>query len=491
MTIQLDYFYRTDEKPDIGKFRFFRVPKLLFTIECYLSLSFEARMFFACLLDSVSLSMLNGLADKDGRVFVFCTLESAMKLTGYGHNKVRKMFQELESVGLIERKAQGLGRPVRIYVKDFKNAEEMAAQAAPETERTVMDGDSLPVMETEDAPEMEQMVMDAYMDRDSLSAMEAEETPERAVEDSARNAAPVSERTEAASRADAAPERTDAPSRIPVAPATAHPRPETPRPSARAAVPAESFSALMEKFCPALASALVSAVKSVVAGCGNVENFSTNVENSRPAPVRNGAGQSPASGTGEAGRPKPGSQDCRKGATNYTDYSKDTFSNDTYPIHPGVSAKEKAAKKMDNMKVIKEVIEENIDYPTLIQERPCDAQQIDEYVRLMTQTCCSDKPTVRINSEDYPRDVVRSVFEKLNRGHIEYVLDCMKKNETKIRNIRAYTLSALFNSYSTIDSYYGAEVSHDFAKARKSDYDEDGEKRRSYGWGRSRAYAYA
>ena len=45
-------------------------------------------MFFACLLDSVSLSMLNGLADKDGRVFIFCTLETAMKLTGYGHNKV-------------------------------------------------------------------------------------------------------------------------------------------------------------------------------------------------------------------------------------------------------------------------------------------------------------------------------------------------------------------------------------------------------------------
>ena len=154
MTIQLDYFYRTDEKPDIGKFRFFRVPKLLFAIECYLSVSFEARMFFACLLDSVSLSMLNGLVDKEGRVFIFCTLETAMKLTGYGHNKVQRMFHELESVGLIERKAQGLGRPVRIYVKDFKEAEETA---------------------TQDAPEMEQLVMDAYMDctdGDLLSLME-------------------------------------------------------------------------------------------------------------------------------------------------------------------------------------------------------------------------------------------------------------------------------------------------------------------------------
>ena len=429
-------------------------------------------MFFACLLDSVSLSMLNGLADKDGRVFIFCTLESAMKLTGYGHNKVQRMFKELESVGLIERKAQGLGRPVRIYVKDFKDAEGMASDAA---------------------FEMEQMVMDGYaQETDEMDASGcADETPESVREAFPENAAPVSEQMETAPRADAAPERTDAQSRIPASPASAQPRPEMPRPSVRAAVPAESLSALVEKFCPAFASALVSAVKSVVAGCGNVENFSTNVENSASAPVAKGAGRPLTSGKGEAGQPETGGQDCRKRATNYTDYSKDTFSNDTYPIYRGVSDKEKAAKKMDNMKVIKEVIEENIDYPTLIQERPCDAQQIDEYVRLMTQTCCSDKPTVRINSEDYPRDVVRSVFEKLNRGHIEYVLDCMKKNETKIRNIRAYTLSALFNSYSTIDSYYGAEVSHDFAKARKSDYDEDGEKRRSYGWGRSRAYAYA
>ncbi len=471
MTIQLDYFYRTDEKPDIGKFRFFRVPKLLFAIECYLSVSFEARMFFACLLDSVSLSMLNGLVDKDGRVFIFCTLETAMKLTGYGHNKVQRMFHELESVGLIERKAQGLGRPVRIYVKDFKAAAGTAAR---------------------DAQEMEQMVMDAYtdcMDGDLLSLMETgrepQETVERAVEDSARNAAPVSERTETA------PERTDAQSRTPVAPASAQPRPEMPRPSARAAAPAESLSALVEKFCPAFASALVSAVKCAFAGCGNVENFSTNVENSRPAPVRNGAGQPPVRPKGEAGQPETGGQDCRKRATNYTDYSKDTFSNDTYPIHPRVSAKEKAAKKMESMKSIQEVIEENIEYPTLVEDYSGDAPQIAEYVRLMAQTCCSDKPTVRINSEDYPRDVVRAVFEKLNREHIVYVLECMKKNTTKIRNIRAYTLSALFNSYSTIDSYYGAEVSHDFAKTRKSDCDGDGEKRRSYGRGRSRAYAYA
>ena len=169
--------------------------------------------------------------------------------------------------------------------------------------------------------------MDAYMDcmdGDLLSSMETgygpEETPERAAEDSTRNAAPMFERMETASRAAATPERTDAQGRMPASPASAQPRPEMPRPSARAATPAESLSALVEKFRPAFASALVSAVKCAFAGCGNVENFSTNVENSRPAPVRNGAGQTPVSRKGEAGQPETGGQDCRKGATNYTDY---------------------------------------------------------------------------------------------------------------------------------------------------------------------------
>ena len=457
MTIRLDYFYGTD----IGQFKFIRAPKLLFEVACYLRVSFEARMFFACLLDRVCLSMRNGLVDSKGRVYIFFTLKSAMKLTGYGHNKVERMYKELENAGLIERKAQGLGKPVRIYVKDFKEAEGM---------------------ETEAAFEMEQMVMDGYAPETETPDC-ADESPESVRGDFPEKAAPVSAQTEAA------PERTDAQTRIPASPTAAQPRPEMPRPSARAATPAEPVSAFMERFCPAFASALVSAVKSVVAGCGNVENFSTNVENSASAP-RAGEPESPlTSGVGEAGQPHSGSPDFRKRAANYTDSPNDTFSNDTYPIYRGVSGKEKAAKKMEKMKVTKEVIEENIDYPTLIREHPHDAQQIDEYVSLMTQTCCSDKPTVRINSEDYPRDVVRACFKKLNGGHILYVLECMKKNATKIRNIRAYTLSALFNSYSTIDSYYGAEVSHDFAKR---DRDDDGYERRHYGRGRSRAsYAYA
>ena len=71
-------------------------------------------------------------------------------------------------------------------------------------------------------------------------------------------------------------------------------------------------------------------------------------------------------------------------------------------------------------------------------------------------------PTIRINGEDMPQQVVKSRFLKLNSSHIEYVLEAMNKNPADIRNIRAYLLTALYNASLTIDNYYSALVNHDF-----------------------------
>ena len=49
----------------------------------------------------------------------------------------------------------------------------------------------------------------------------------------------------------------------------------------------------------------------------------------------------------------------------------------------------------------------------------------------------------------------------MEQQHIEYVLDCMKKNTTKVRNIRGYLLTALYNAPTTIEHYYQAAVQHD------------------------------
>ena len=80
----------------------------------------------------------------------------------------------------------------------------------------------------------------------------------------------------------------------------------------------------------------------------------------------------------------------------------------------------------------------------------------------MLDAVCSTAPTIRINGEDMPQQVVKSRFLKLNSSHIEYVLEAMNKNPSDIRNIRAYLLTALYNASLTIDNYYSALVNHDF-----------------------------
>jgi len=69
--------------------------------------------------------------------------------------------------------------------------------------------------------------------------------------------------------------------------------------------------------------------------------------------------------------------------------------------------------------------------------------------------------TIRIAGEDYPYNLVKSKFLKLNSTHLEYVIGCMKNNTTKVSNIKAYLTTALYNAPNTINHYYTAEVNHD------------------------------
>ena len=94
----------------------------------------------------------------------------------------------------------------------------------------------------------------------------------------------------------------------------------------------------------------------------------------------------------------------------------------------------------------------------------CDkygADRIDETVELMLDVVCGKRETIKIGGVEYPAEAVKSRFLKLNDGHIEYIFDCVDKKTDKIRNIRAYMLSALYHAPTTYDSYYRAEVNHD------------------------------
>ena len=88
---------------------------------------------------------------------------------------------------------------------------------------------------------------------------------------------------------------------------------------------------------------------------------------------------------------------------------------------------------------------------------------IEGIYELILETVLSQKDKIYIAKDCYPAELVKSRFLKLDFGHIEYILTCMKNNTAKVRNIKNYMLAALFNAPATIGNYYQAEVNHDMA----------------------------
>lgn len=117
----------------------------------------------------------------------------------------------------------------------------------------------------------------------------------------------------------------------------------------------------------------------------------------------------------------------------------------------------------DEIMVYKRLVKKIIEYDNLCAKLRNDIAMLDEIVDLITETVCSAKSHILIAGDMYPAAVVKSKLLKLEPEHIEYVVECMNENTTKIRNIKKYLLAALFNASSTINSYYMAKVNHDFA----------------------------
>ena len=109
----------------------------------------------------------------------------------------------------------------------------------------------------------------------------------------------------------------------------------------------------------------------------------------------------------------------------------------------------------------RKLIRENIDYDSLVIVYSYDRELIDGIVDLILETVLCRQEYILIASNQYPASVVKSKFLKLNYSHIEYVLSCLRRNTSKVNNIKKYLLAALLNAPSTIDGYYQAEVQHD------------------------------
>ena len=138
---------------------------------------------------------------------------------------------------------------------------------------------------------------------------------------------------------------------------------------------------------------------------------------------------------------------------------------DSFPFPSGFpdAPAQKRMETKGTFESYRELILENIDYDILAGDPHVDREQLDEIVDLVQETVCSTRSRIRVAGNDYPAEVVRSKLLKLNSEHIRFVTDCLKQNTTRIRNIRQYLLTVLFNAPSTMNSYYTALVAHDMA----------------------------
>ena len=144
-----------------------------------------------------------------------------------------------------------------------------------------------------------------------------------------------------------------------------------------------------------------------------------------------------------------------------TDLSSTEISNPIPSNPPTPTGARMGTDQMGARECYREVILDNIEYSYLVQDNHIDCEQLDEIVDLIVDTVCSARKVIRIAGDDYPAEVVKSRFMKLDSSHVQYVMDCMKDNTTYVRNIKKYLLAALYNAPTTINSYYSSLVQHD------------------------------
>ena len=150
---------------------------------------------------------------------------------------------------------------------------------------------------------------------------------------------------------------------------------------------------------------------------------------------------------------------------NKTNINKNNINNTNliYPINP--TKGEEKIDTMDNTMEYIELIKLNIEYDWYMKYGDSYGhgytQLYDELFQIICDVVCVKRQSLKIGGEVYPYELVKSRFLKLKPSHLDYVIECMQKTTTKIGNIKAYLITALYNAPNTMHHYYQQEVQWD------------------------------
>ena len=110
-------------------------------------------------------------------------------------------------------------------------------------------------------------------------------------------------------------------------------------------------------------------------------------------------------------------------------------------------------------------IKEQIDYWDLIERN--DKDEIDNILSIMVEIMSAQCNHFTISGKKYPTDLVRQRYKQISASIVEYILECLHKCGSNIRNIKQYLITTLFNAPATCESYYGAAVRRDLEFMRQ------------------------
>lgn len=394
--IQFDYFRGMEAE----QYSFYRVPKVLFTAECFKSLSCEAKVLYGLMLDRMSLSIKNRWFDDEDRVYIIFTVDEIAELMNCGTQKAVKLIKELDTsngIGLIEKKRLGLGKPNVIYVKNFM-IKEIPNQ----------------LMKTDNVQKQEEYFTEETVMRENVGKIADMQAEDNFKEEIANLQKQEEERGKSA----------------------------------------------ISQNCENHHSKIVKITNQELSESQfkNSENHNSGMMKTTnqefpESQFNNYENQN-------SGMMKMEIQEFPKSQSNKTDINKTDFSEtniiQSYQIQSGSLVSHDKRDVIEEMKIYRELIQERIEYKYHEQE------DVDELVELMVEVMMMpDDSTIRIAGVDKPVALVKNRFMKLNYSHIEYVLFCLHRNTTKVGNIKAYLLTTLYNAPLTISNYYQAEVNHD------------------------------
>ena len=161
---------------------------------------------------------------------------------------------------------------------------------------------------------------------------------------------------------------------------------------------------------------------------------------------------------------------CNNTNINNTEYNNTEYNN-TSPISPSKKDMEKGrlCNQDEDMEVevIRKVIKQKIEYPVLIKEE--EKEKVDLILNLMTEVI-KNKKDIKVNQSSVNYKTVRKQLLSLKKEHIKYVLSVLGENKQKIKNLRAYLISLLYNAPVNI---LGMTVSEAGIESGTTDYSKD------------------